>query len=305
MKSKLIFLELLVILGLGTLPVQNVRALKCVPTFPVVGLVSSISVTESYTEIVLDKFYALNTSDWGINDTISVDTSGWVVNDTISIDRYENIVKEYVRNNFQLTEKPSSEYNEWVGKISVPTNAFNQTQIKNGDITINGPPFHVCSYRFTGLFTRDGKLRNAIVNDSYQDYSYRNSELAVEAGKELECDKNDRCKIEVNFNLDGKAFKLTPGQSYKPTANPIKSIFLLDSSDLKKRSDGTTVFDWGSGTYVTYVLDFSDSAIQPMPSPTPTPNPSPTPEPSPEPTSPVENLNFFQKIWRWFVSLFR
>lgn len=288
MKSKLIFLELLVILGLGALPVQNVQALLCAKTFPVVGLVGSISVKESYTEIVLDKFYTFNNSDWGVNDTVS-------------IDRYENIVKEYVRNNFQLTEKPSSEYNEWVGKISVPTSASNQTQIKNGDIIINGSPFHACSYRFTGLFTRDGKLRNAIVNDSYQDYSYRNSKLVVEAGKELECDKNDRCKMEVNFNLDGKAFKLTPGQSYKPTANPIKSIFLLDSSDLKKRSDGTTVFDWGFGTYVTYVLDFSDSLIQPTPLPTPTPEP----EPSPEPTPPVENLNFFQKIWRWFVSLFR
>ena len=292
MKSKLIFLGFLVILGLGALLVQNVQALKCVPTFPVVGLVSSISVKESYTEIVLDKFYTFNNSDWDVNDTIS-------------IDRYENIVKEYVRNNFQLTEKPSSEYNERVGKISVPTSASNQTQIKNGDIIINGSPFHACSYRFTGLFTRDGKLRNATVNDSYQDYSYRNSKLVVEAGKELECDKNDRCKMEVNFNLDGKAFKLTPGQSYKPTANSIKSIFLLDSSDLKKRSDGTTVFDWGSGTYVTYVLDFSDSVIQPTPLPTLTPTPTPEPEPSPELTPPVENLNFFQKIWRWFVSLFR
>jgi hypothetical protein len=292
MKSKLIFLALLATLVLGAFPIQNAWALSCVPTFPVIGVVGSISVKESYTEIVLDKFYTFNNSDWGVNDTIS-------------IDRYENIVKEYVKNNFKLTEKPTSEYSEWVGKISVPTSAFNQTQIKNGDIIINGPPFHVCSYRFTGLFTRDGKLRNAIVNDSYQDYSYRNSKLKVEAGRELECDKNDRCKMEVNFNLDGKAFKLIPGQSYKPTANPIKSIFLLDSSDLKKRSDGTTIFDWGFGTYVIfYVLDFSDSVIQPTPSSKPTPSPTPEPEPSPEPTPPVENLNFFQKIWRWLVSLF-
>jgi len=288
MKSKLILLVFLATLVLGVLPAQDVRALLCVPTFPVVGIVNNIFVKESYTEISLDKFYTFNNSDWEVNNTIS-------------IDRYENIVKEYVRNNFQLSEKPSSEYNERVGKISVPTSAFNQTQIKNGDIIINGLPFHVCSYGFTGLFTRDGKLKGAIVNDSYQDYSYRDGKLEVEAGRELECDKNDRCKMEVNFKLDGKSFKLSPPQSYKPTGSLIKSISLLDSSDLKKRSDGTTVFDWGFGTYVTYTLDFSDPTIQPTPTPTPTPSPTPEPKPSP----PVENLNFFQKIWRWFISLFR
>ena len=195
-----------------------------------------------------------------------------------------------------------------MNQISVPTSVFNRAQIKNGDIIINGPPFHVCSYGFTGLFTREGVLKSAIVNDSYQDYSYRNSKLEVEAGRELECDNNDRCKMEVNFKLDGTLFKLSPGQSYKPTGSSINSIFLLDSSDLKKRSDGIKVFDWGFGTYVTYVLDFSDSVIQPTPSPTPTPGPTPTPtpepQPSPEPTPPMENLNFFQKIWRWFISLF-
>ena len=315
MKPKLIFLELLVILGLGALLVQNVqvlsyapnfpvvglvaetRALECVPTFPVVGLVSSISVEDFFTEIVLDKFYIFTTS---------FNTSYWDVNNTISIDEYENIVKEYVRNNFQLSDRPPSEYKDSVGKISIPTSAYNQIQIKNGDIIINGPPFHVCSYGFTGIFTRDGKLKNAIVNDDYQDYSYRNSKLVVKPGKKLECNGLlvERCKMEVKFNLDGKAFKLTPGQSYKPTAKPIKSIFLLDSSDRKKRSDGTVV-DFGMNTYVTYVLDFSDSVIQPTPLPTSTPTPTPEPEPSPEPTPPVENLNFFQKIWRWFVSLFR
>ena len=271
MKTKLFSLVFLASFLLSTFPIQNAQALSCIQTFPIVGIVSSISTKESDTEITLDKFYTFDNSDWNVNNSIS-------------IDRYENIVKEYIGNNFQLSEKPSSEYNEWISKISVPTSAFNQTQIKNGDVIINGPPFHVCNYRFTGLFSKDGNLRSAIVNDSYQDYSYRNSKLEVEAGRELECDKNDRCKMEVNFKLDGKSFNLSPGQSYKPTVNGIKSISLLDSSDLKKRSDGTTVFDWGLGTYVTYVLDFSGSTIQPTP--------------------PAENLNFFQKIWRWFVSLF-
>lgn len=237
-----------------------------------------------------------------------------MVNNTISIDRYENIVKEYVRNNFQPSEKhrlQPSGYNEWAskwgGKISVPTSAFNQVQIVKGDIIIKGPPFRVCRYRFTGLFTRDGRLKSAIVNDNYQDYSYRNSKLEVKVGRVLECDKNDRCKMEVNFKLDGKSFKLSPAQSYKPTGSSIKSVSLLDSSGLKKRSDGTTVFDSTKGydIEVTYVLDFSDSTIQPTPTPASTPSPTPELQPSPKPIPPVENLNFFQKIWRWFISLFR
>ena len=289
MKPKLFSTVLLAGFIFGVLPARDVQALSCAETFPIVGIVDNITPRESYSEIGLDKFYTFNTSDWNTNDTYS-------------IDRYENIVEEYVGNNYQLSEKPSSEYNERVNKVSIPTKALDQAQIKIGDIIINGPPFHVCSYRFTGVFAKDGKLRVAVVDDSYQDYSYRNSKLEVEAGKELECDNNDRCKIEVNYRLDGKSFRLSPGQSHKPTGSTIKSISLLDSSDLKRRSDGTTVFDWGFGTYVTYILDFSDSTIQPTP--TPTPVPSPEPQPSPEPTPPVENLNIFQKIWRWFLSLF-
>lgn len=293
MKSRLILLVFLATLVFGFFPAQNVQALSCAPTFPVVGIVNNISVKESYTEIALDRFYTFDSSDWRVNDAIS-------------IDRYENIVKEYVRNNFQLSEKPPSEYDRWVGKISVPTSAFNQTRIKNGDVIINGQPFHVCSYRFTGLFTRDGKLKSAIVNDNYQDYSYHNSRLEVEAGRELECE-NGRCKMEVNFNLDGKSFKLLPSQSYKPVGSSIKSISLLDSSDLKKRSDGEGMFDWGFGTYVIYVLDFSDSTVQQPPTPTSALSPTPESQPSPEPkpAQPVGNLNFFEKIWNWLISLFR
>lgn len=117
MRQKLFSLVFLATLVLGTFPIQNARALSCAQTFPIVGIVGSISVKESYTEIVLDKFYTFNNSDWNVNNTIS-------------IDRYENIVKEYVRNNFQLSEKPSSEYSERLNTVSVPTSAFNQTQIK-------------------------------------------------------------------------------------------------------------------------------------------------------------------------------
>ena len=119
--------------------------------------------------------------------------------------------------------------------------------------------------------------------------------------------------MEVNYQLDGKSFQLSPGQSYTPTGNSIKSITLLDSRDLKKRSDGTIMFDWGAGTHVNHIISFQDSEIKPTPTPNPSPNPTPTPDPNPTPNPtpepspvpvPVEKLNVFEKIWHWIVSFF-
>ncbi|BCX15365.1 MAG: hypothetical protein KatS3mg097_257 [Candidatus Parcubacteria bacterium] len=303
MKIKLIFLFFLIGLIPVVFQIQNVKALSCLRlSFPILGIVSDISVKGSETEIVLDKFYTFNTSDID-NEKI------------ISIDRYENIVKEYIENNFQLPEKPSLQDNDptskdIINKVFIPTNAFKQIQIDKNDIIINGPPFYVCTYRFTGIFTKDGKLKSAIINDNYQDYSYRNNKLEVEAGKELECYEHNICKIEVNFKLDDKSFNLSPPQLYKPTGSSIKSISLLDSSSIKKGNDGRpVVFDWGLNTYVTYVLNFSDFTNHSISSSTPTPNikpepPSPTEQKSLTPTlSEKTTKNFFQKIWLWLILL--
>lgn len=291
MKSKIVFSILVVVIMASSFS-NKAEALSCAQTFPTIGTIATVTKKESHSEILLDNVYTFDTSDFATNQIIS-------------IDRYVNTVDAYVKNNFRLSEKPQSEYNEWVNKISLSTKVLDKISLQKGDIIITGPQFHVCSYGFSGLFTRSGKLQYAAVNDSYGDYSYRNSKLIVEAGKELECDKNDRCKMEVNYQLDGKSFRLSPDQSYAPTGNSIKSIALLDSSDLKKRSDGTIMMDWGRGTYVNHVISFQDSEIKPtpLPTPNPTPNPTPTPEPSPTPV-PVEKLNVFQKIWHWFVPLF-
>ncbi len=293
MKSKIIFSIFVVVIMTSSFS-NKAEALSCAQTFPVVGTIDTITKKESYSEILLDNVYTFDTSDFATNQMIS-------------IDRYENTVNSYVKNNFRLSEKPQSEYNEWVNKVSLSTKVLDKISLQKGDIIINGPQFHACSYGFFGLFTRSGKLQYAAVNDSYGDYLYRDSKLIVEAGKELECYKNDRCKMEVNYQLDDKSFRLSPGQSYTPTGNSIESITLLDSSDLKKRSDGTTIFGWGVETYINHIISFQDSEIKPTPLPTPnptlTPTQTPTPEPSPEPV-PIEKLNVFQKIWHWFVSSF-
>ncbi len=290
MKSKIGF-SILVVVIMASSFINKAEALSCAETFPTIGTIDTVTKKESYSEILLDNVYTFDTSDFATNQIVS-------------IDRYVNTVDTYVKNNFRLSEKPQSEDREWINKFLLSTKVLDKIPFQKGDIIIRGPQFHVCSYGFSGLFTRSGKLQYAAVNDGYGDYSYRNSKLIVEAGKELECDKNDRCKMEVNYQLDGKSFRLSPGQSYAPTANSIKSIALLDSSDLKKRSDGMTMFDWGDGTYVNHIISFQDSEIKPTPLPTSNSSPSSNSTPDPSPAPVPEKLNVFQKILNWFVSLF-
>jgi len=289
MKSKIVFSILAAVIMTSSFS-NGVQALSCVETFPIIGTIDTVAEKESSSEILLDNVYTFNTSDF-------------TTNQTVSIDRYVNTVNTYIKNGFRLSEKPRLEDGGRVNKIPFSIKLLDEISPKKGDVIITGPQFHVCSYGFSGLFTRSGKLQYAAIKDGYGDYSYRNSKLIVEAGKELECAKNDRCKMEVNYQLDGKSFRLSPGQSYAPTGNSIKSITLLDSSDIKKRSDGTTMFDWGIGTNVNHIISFQDLEIKPTPSPNPSPTPTPTPESSPVPV-PVEKLNVFQKIWHWFLSLF-
>ena len=107
------------------------------------------------------------------------------------------------------------------------------------------------------------------------------------AGQEINCGglleyAKNTCQTEVDFKLADKSFTLAPGQSHQLTDTPIKSISLLESSVTAEK-----VYDWGIGTYVTYVLNFSDSI-------------SPTPPPLK-----AEPLNFFQKIWHLIATWFK
>lgn len=277
---------------------NKAEATSCGQIFPVVGIIDTITEDEFYAELLLDDVYTFDTSDFAESEEISID---W----------YINTVNTYVKNNFRLSEKPKPEFREWAdkNKVSLPTKVLDTISLKKGDIIITGPPRHDCNYGFSGLFTRDGKLQYTFVYDNYQDYSYHNSKLVVEVGKELQCDKKDNCKMEVNYQLDGKSFQLSPGQSYTPHGGIIKFISLLDSNDQKKRSDGTAISflgRMGLGTDVSYLISFQDSEIKLTPSPSSSlmSTPTPTPKLSPIP-APVERLNIFQTIFRWFVTLFK
>jgi len=255
------------------------RGLTCAPTYPLIGIVTGIDTNEVYSNVILRNYYSFE----------------YLVSGTspISIDEYEKIAGNYIENNFELEENvdiPDLELFDWARSINVNNSAIDLLNIASGDIVIQGPPFHVCSYRFTGVFSSDGTFRGAVVDDNYNDYLYKGGELIVERGAELMCDSNGICSIEVNYTLDGTQFKLSPGESKVFEKGAFKNIALIDSSDRNIDENGLQLFDWGFGTYVTQVFFFSDTVdfkpAPPLPDPTPEPPPTPEPVPNPSPKSP-------------------
>lgn len=291
MKIKIITLVFLLTFSFSSLFTERANALSCVPIIPIIGTVSKVSPQESYVEIALADFY-----------TFQIDNL--MADKTYNIDQYEKIIQEYSSNDFKQFTKPDSDHLERAGWMTMTYESYKKANIIIGDIVINGPPSHVCSYGFTGQFTTDGKIKNAIIYDNFNDYSYHDNKIEVTSGKELTCE-SDKCKMSVNFNLNNSSFNLNPGESKKLTNNSISSVTLLDSSNMKKSKDGSTPFDWGFNTYASYILNFSGSNTETGTSTNSlmsTTSVMTDTTPSPIPTN--ENLNFFQKIWKFCLSFF-
>ncbi len=174
------------------------------------------------------------------------------------IEQYEAIVTKYIQNNFKLDQTPPPDTsNRMFSIIVVPSESLSFITVKPGDIVMNGPPDKACIYGFTGIFTNQGKLTSAIVQDWYSDYSIRNTTLAVSPGRNLECeDRGNLCTVTTNFQLDEKHFQLSPGESYEMADGPITSIRLVKSTVHKPESPAT-----GTETSVNYILEFSESEL--------------------------------------------
>ena len=96
---------------------------------------------------------------------------------------------------------------------------------------------------------------------------------------ELDCDEDDICVIQMNFQLNEESVLLSPGESYNSAGAEIESISLVTSTDLKEQTvkviNGIKSFRPPNGTerLVTYILKFDSSA--------------------------QISSNIFQKIWSW------
>lgn len=235
-------LKLLLILLLPLLFANTAFALSCALPPQRIGVVVDFKPENSYYTILL-------------KDVQSFEISNILKNDFYSIDEYENIVQNYIDGK-KLLELPEYTWNP--NSTSIPAIAFEKIEIKRGDILIQGPPPHICDYRFFGIFSSDGHLKYVIINDEFSDYSYNEIKIEVSPGKEIKCN-NDYCKVQVDYKVANEKFTLSLKQSYSPKATAFNSFTLLDSSNYNPRNDDIQASDWGKGKYLTYVITFSES----------------------------------------------
>ena len=303
---KKIFFGILVSSLLSVVPSNQVDALSCVYTQPIVGIVDTITDGDEQIEIELREIKTFNQSKF----------SG-----VIDIDLYRTIVSGYVTGDFTGLEDPNEE--AFVGVISVPQNTHEVAGLQVGDVVVNGPPFHVCTYRFTGVFDADGDIKSVIINDNYQSYLYRGEKIDVAKAGEIECTEHNRCSYKGSFSVGGTEKVLMPGESWL-VGKSISRINFIEASDTKVAEDGTGVFDWGFGTYVTYVLTFNTDVVvidppgQPesplLPTeepPTPIDEEKPQISETPEIEEPAEELpptekrdSLFKRFMDWLFGLF-
>ncbi len=240
--------------------INTAFALSCSPSYPVIGEVVDFSSENgsSYSTVLLENVKLFNIYD---NDDLPHDISS---SDFYPIDAYEDVVHSYI-NGEKLPEYDQSEvsYSPDLSEyknVAIQDVVLEKIDMKAGDILISGPPFHVCSYSFIGIFSQDGKLKYVVVSrGSYDSYSYRETEIEVAPGREIKCD-NDSCKVQVDYRVGDEKFTLSLNQFYSPEAEVFSSFTLLDSSDYKKREDDFVLVDSGMSRYVTYIIAFSKSA---------------------------------------------
>ena len=224
---------------------SQVYALSCAYTQPIVGTLKESDADQS---IILEDVYTFEDEDF-------------VSDGNISVDEYKQLVNSYINRDLSvlktLTSHPlNSEYQVRVGKI-----ALEKMSIEKGDVVVNGPPFHVCSYGFSGFFTPRGVIKYAVINDNYSDLTFKEDKLVVEQGNEVNC-YGDTCRMEVEYRLNDKSFILTPESSIGDLSTHIKGITLINSSGTKTQIDGSKKTDiWGMNNYVNQVIFFGDDKI--------------------------------------------
>lgn len=274
------FVGILIIICFLAVASKNVDALSCIYTQPIIGVVATMQ--SDGTNVTL-----------GLEGVRTFAPEKFAGKTSFSIDVYESIVDGYVSGDF--TGLNETEEDASVGSVSVSVAAQQASRLAVGDIIVNGPPFHVCTYRFVGVFDSEGIPKTAIVNDNYQSYTYQGTQLYVSKAGEIGCNGQDVCSYKINFALGNRETVLSPGEFQSFQSSPMSSIALLASSDLKAVTSengggSTTSFDWGFNTYVTYVIGLQGFDAPTTSGPLPPPEPPIAPLLPEEPETPVDPL---------------
>ena len=213
---------------------------------------------------LLKNFYTFNIKNIDLNE--DEDTSIDIIkDDMINIDKYQEIVNEYIQNGNRLSKTPEDDWapNEihFYPRLS---GHFDNVVMQEGDIILNGPPLDFCGYGFIGIYSSDGKLKYAMINDAYKDYYFDGLTIKVEPGKPIACYGNESiCEVQVDYRINDETFTLGTNEEYSPKDKPIK---LVNSVYATVGKDGELIRNMDIkngpkrnvdvGKYVSYTLHF-------------------------------------------------
>ncbi len=223
-------------------------ALSCVYSVPVIGRVKSL-VPSAHDSSGLSM-------DITLSDPHSFSGDGLHQKGVYSIDKYQNLVSDYLENNVGGLIVVPTEAVEAKGVVSFRIwSEIGNLKPEIGDVLVKGQPGGPCGQGFTIIFNSDGEIKFAVVQAGYEDFSYANTSLVVNPGKEISCKNDSVCKVNTSYSVNGQQFELSTGETKNFSSGPIKWITLNESSNYKV--GGKKVFDWGFGSYSRYAIGFN------------------------------------------------
>ena len=214
--------------------ITGVSALSCDFTSPMIGKYNSIDSNYNWQTMNLDDVKPIKPN--------------YSTSKIYSIDDYQKIVDDYVNGNLTKIDSVHRVSN----KIYINEEALRIVNLNKGDIIVQGPPMNVCGYGFLGVFNTEGELKYAVINDKFNDYSYKGKNIIVDSGKQNSCSE-DHCNVSLDVNVDNIEFSFLANES--KTVEGMK-FTLLKAQDYKEKDADKEVIDWGLGKYARYVIDF-------------------------------------------------
>jgi len=310
MKTISTLLTTLFLANLLILP--SAQALSCQQTFPRIATIEDVQLLNEQTQDVNLK--------WVYTYKSTRINSGEGV--TIDIDKYQEIVNEYVNNELDEFEKASEvENNGWnYEKIILPIQVARRMEFEAGDIIITGPPFEICDYRFMGVFSEEGEIKYTYINDSFNSNQYKGSQIKSEPADPVQC-QGYSCQVKANVYIDGQSSTIVPGQTKDFTDGLAKFVTLIDAIYPQKGVDSESLFPWGGGEKVEYLISFNPKFQGTATMAEGSEEGSSTSSPSEETTvsetaqststevvsnnfGEVEKPNFLVRFWHWLTGLF-
>lgn len=242
-KALSIFAALIFLIPLFSLNEAN--ALSCEKTYPRIATVESIEINQD-NSIKLNLKWAYSFSENRVN-TLSL----------IEIDSYSEIVNEYIADQLDLLSSLEEQDISWNFKeIYLVADFADKLNISASDIIITAPPIHVCSDSFLAVYDESGTLKQALLRGDFDDYSFAGESIITEIGDDISCEGYS-CQVKTDFLINDDKFSLVPGQAIEIDNSVFSRIFLKGSKAPEKGVDAESIFPWGRGRLVEYLIDFN------------------------------------------------